>query len=118
MVIVESEEWHEDCERKEAGKHVGTPSVNTADFKSLMKEGRTLYEAQHFEAARTNFQEAVKKGEIADLSTDLLLPAMNNVTACSLRLGDHEGVLTSTDNVIEVSVSWLTVPIAWSPGYA
>lgn len=105
MVIIESEEWQEDYEYEEAEKHVGTPSVNTAVIESLMKEGRALYEAQYFEAARTNFEEAVKKGEVADLSTDFSLPAMNNVAACSLRLGDHEGVLTSTERVLSVLVS-------------
>lgn len=105
MVVIESEKWQEENECEEAEKHVGSPSVNATGIESLMKKGRALYEAQDFEAAKTNFQEAVKKGEVANLSKYLLLPAMNNVAACSLRLGDHEGVLASTEHVLEVLVS-------------
>lgn len=98
MVIIESEHWGNYDE--EAAGHAVTRSGNATDFESVMEQGRAFYKARDFEAARIKFQEAVREGEVAGLSTDLLLPAVSNIAACSLRMEDYEGVLTSTEYVL------------------
>lgn len=89
-----------DC--KVAPQHAGVGAVDTDDFWKLMAIGRALYEARDFEAAKLNFHKAVDIVHDSQIPGHSRTKAVNNLSACLLQLGDHNGVLQCAQDVLKV----------------
>lgn len=85
---------------KDAASYAGIILADVKYREHLMAKGRALYDAQKFKEAKVAFL-ALKENDLGAPGPVSVQPA-NNLSACMLRLGDHEGALQNTDAVLKV----------------